>query len=58
MDGGDVSFEIKVGLRWRSVLGSLLFMKVVDVVSWGRDAGRASELDDLVQVAEGTTEVR
>ena len=39
------------------VLGSLLFMKVVDVVFRRRGAGKASELDDLVQVAECTTEV-
>ena len=35
LDVGGDSFEVKVGLWWGSVLGSLLFMKVVDTVSWG-----------------------
>ena len=35
LDGGGNSLGVKVRLFWGSVLGSLLFMKVVDVVSWG-----------------------
>ena len=49
-------FWIEGGIAFEVVLGSLLFMKEVDIVSWG-EHGAVGASDDMVQVAQGGAEL-
>ena len=59
--GCSTEFEVKVGVHQGSVLSPLLFVAVMEVVTWGVKEGLPWELlyaDDLVLIAQSTEELR
>ena len=59
--GYSTEFEVKVGVHQGSVLSPLLFVAVMEVVTWGVKEGLPWELlyaDDLVLVAQSKEELR
>ena len=59
--GCSTEFEVKVGVHQGSVLSPLLFVAVMEVVTWGVKEGLPWELlyaDDLVLIAQSAEELR
>ena len=59
--GCSTEFEVKVGVHQGSVLSPLLFVTVMEVVTWGVKEGLPWELlyaDDLVLIAQSAEELR